>query len=65
MSSQIQLERLVHGLRKSPNSFSKQQELLAFLRKSNIRRSDLVQEYGSKLLQHRSRLGASGDTKQI
>lgn len=59
MTDVAELDRLVAEIRKSPNSFSKQKELLAFLRKSKIRRSDLVQEYGTKVLQHKSSLGSS------
>ena len=54
------MDDVVRELRDSPNSFSKQKELLKLLRTSKIRRSDLVQEFGTKMLAKKSRLGSDG-----
>ena len=58
---EARIEELAKQLRQSPNSFAKQRELMSVLRSSKIRRSDLVNEFGGKLLEKsRSKLGDEG-----
>ena len=58
---EARIEELAKQLRQSPNSFTKQRELMSVLRSSKIRRSELVNEFGSDLLEKsRSKLGDEG-----
>lgn len=55
------LETLIASLQAHPNNWKNQRELLKQLRSTRQRRSDLVVEYGEKLLsQHAGQLGAEG-----